>query len=84
MSPLVCLPIGNWQPGHPMRPVISMIGTPEYELAKFLDSYIKPNIPKDFMLTSTSEFIDKLKLCSLRGNETMVSFDVSSRLPTYH
>ena len=61
-----------------MRPVVSMIGTPEYELAKFLDSYIKPNIPKDFMLTSTSEFIDKLKLCSLRGNETMVSFDVSS------
>ena len=38
-----------------------MIGTPEYELAKFLDTFIKPNIPNDFMLNSTSEFIDKLK-----------------------
>ena len=49
-----------------------------YEFAKFLDNYIKPNIPKDFMLTSTSEFVDKLKLCSIQDNETMVSFDVFS------
>ena len=64
--------------GHPMRPVVSMIGTPEYHLAKFLDGFIKPNIPKDFMLTSTSQFIDKLQLYSPQGDETMVSFDVSS------
>ena len=61
-----------------MRPVVSMIGTPEYQLAKVLDGFIKPNIPKDFMLHSTSDFIDKLKLYSIHGNETMVSFDVSS------
>ena len=30
---------------NPMRPVVSMIGTPEYQLAKYLDSLIKPNIP---------------------------------------
>ena len=64
--------------GHPMRPIVSMIGTPEYELAKFLDGYIKPNIPKDFMLSSTSEFIEKLQIYHPQGNETMVSFDVSS------
>ena len=27
--------------GHPMRPVISMVGTAEYKLAKFLDTFIK-------------------------------------------
>ena len=64
--------------GHPMRPVVSMIGTPEYKLVKFLDVFIKLNIPKDFMLNSTSEFIEKLQLYSPRGDETMVSFDVSS------
>ena len=64
--------------GHPMRPVVSMVGTPEYHLAKFLDDYIKPNIPKDYMLSSTSDFIDKLKLLSIQGDETLVSFDVSS------
>ena len=61
-----------------MRPVVSMIGTPEYKLVKFLDVFIKLNIPKDFMLNSTSEFIEKLQLYSPRGDETMVSFDVSS------
>ena len=30
--------------GNPMRPVVSMIGTAEYELAKYLDEFIKPNI----------------------------------------
>ena len=29
----------------PARPVVSVIGTPEYKLAKFLDSVIKPSIP---------------------------------------
>ena len=29
----------------PLRPVVSMIGTPEYELSKFLDNFIKPYIP---------------------------------------
>ena len=64
--------------GYPVRPVVSMIGTPEYELAKFLDSYIKPNIPSKFMLKSTSEFIDKLQDHRLNGSEHLVSFDVTS------
>ena len=34
----------------PLRPVISMIGTPEYKLAKFLDDLIKPHIPDTHLL----------------------------------
>jgi len=30
----------------PLRPVVSMINTPEYELAKYLDNLIKPYVPK--------------------------------------
>ena len=63
---------------YPMRPVVSMINTPEYNLSKYLDAYIKPNIPKRYMLNSTNEFLDKINEFSLNGNEYMVSFDVVS------
>ena len=36
-----------------------MIGTPEYQLAKFLDSLIKPYIPQTYMLQSTNQFLDQ-------------------------
>ena len=32
-----------------LRPVVSMVGTPEYKLAKFLDKIIKPYIPNNYM-----------------------------------
>ena len=63
---------------YPLRPVISMINTPEYMLAKYLDSLIKPNIPARFMLSSTHEFVSKINSFPLIGNERMVSFDVTS------
>ena len=45
---------------NPLRPAVSMVGTPEYELAKFLDKIIKSYIPNNFMLESTYDFISKL------------------------
>ena len=44
-----------------------MIDTPEYGIAKWLDAYIKPNIPSEFMLNSTEEFVNAIKefpICS--------------------
>ena len=64
--------------GNPLRPVVSMIGTPEYDLAKYLDSFIKPNIPDKFMLNSTFSFIDKIKSFEFRPGDKLVSFDVES------
>ena len=43
--------------GKPARPVISMIGSPEYELVKFLDSLIRPYIPDTSMLRSFQELL---------------------------
>ena len=63
---------------YPLRPVISMLNTPEYELAKYLDGFIKPNIPDSYMLNSTNDFIEKLNAYPLKGHEKMVSFDVVS------
>ena len=45
---------------NPLRPVVFMVGTPEYALAKFLDKIIKLYIPYNFMLESTNDVISKL------------------------
>ena len=34
----------------PLRPVVSMVGTPEYKLAKYLDNLIKPHIPDTYSI----------------------------------
>ena len=63
---------------NPLRPVCSMINTPEHCLAKFLDNIIKPHIPNQFMLNSTTNFLDKLDKFEIKTGDKMVSFDVVS------
>jgi len=36
----------------PLRPVVSMAGTPKYNLTKYLDYSIKPYIPDNYLLKS--------------------------------
>ena len=62
----------------PLRPVISMIGSGEYDLAKYLDKLIKPHIPDQFMVSSTSQFLDRLKSIFFLPTDRLVSFDVVS------
>ena len=64
--------------GNPLRPVVSMINTAEYNLAKYLDKIIKPKIPAKFMLNSTKSFLDKLKDYVFKSSSIIVSFDVVS------
>ena len=64
--------------GNPARPVVSMIDTPEYNLAEFVDQIIKPYIPNQFMLDSTFHLLDKLKEFSPSPHQIMISFDVVS------
>ena len=66
------------KPDTPLRPIISMTGTPEYKLAKFLDNLIKPYIPDTYMINSTEQFLDKLKNSGINCDYTMVSFDAVS------
>ena len=62
----------------PLRPVISMIGSAEYELAKYLDQLVKPHIPGQFMVNSTKQFLDGMEGASFRPTDQSVSFDVVS------
>ena len=63
---------------YPMRPVVSMIGTPQYGLAKVLDNWIKPYIPNKYALQSTDEFLQNLKDFTPSHGDYCVSFDVTS------
>ena len=62
--------------GNLTRPVVSMINTSKYNLAKFFDKLIKPYLPKQYILDSTSHFIEKLKQFPSKEKPVMVSFDV--------
>ena len=62
----------------PLRLVVSMIGTPEYKLAKYMDNLIKPHIPRTYLLKSTADFIKRLKQFPCNNSYRIVSFDVVS------
>ena len=55
-----------------------MINTFEHNLAKWLDSLIKPYIPDRYSLPSTSSFIDKIKELNPTNDAKLISFDVTS------
>ena len=66
------------KPNTPLRPVISMLNTAQYGLAKYLDSLIKPCIPGHYMLSSSTDFIKRMSNVKLPTNYALVSFDVAS------
>ena len=55
-----------------------MIGTPEYKLAKFLDTIMKPYIPNTYLINSTNDFLNHMKDFSFYLNQFLVSFDAKS------
>ena len=56
-----------------LRPVVSMIGTPEYNIAKFLDNLIKSYTPDRYLLKSTDHFMEKLKQFQFRNEHIVVT-----------
>ena len=64
--------------GQPLRPVVSMLSTAEYNIAKYLDSIIKPCIPNNYMLNSTKGFIETIKSFVFNSQHIVVSYDVVS------
>ena len=67
--------------GMPMRPVLSMIQTAQYKIAKFLDKLIKPLIKSNFECKDSFEFATFISQFEKNSdNDFMVSFDVSSLL----
>ena len=60
----------------PLRPIISQIGTPTYDVAKKLNDILCPYMPTKYMIQSTQEFIGIAR--SFEGDGHLASLDVES------
>nr|VZI36621.1 unnamed protein product [Spirometra erinaceieuropaei] len=65
--------------GAPLRPIVSLKGTPTYGLAKWLFQRLKfLTSDSNTTVSSSAQFLEKLKGVSLLPSDIMVSFDVTS------
>jgi hypothetical protein len=62
----------------PLRPIVSNIGTATYKLSKYLAQLLTPLGKSRYTVTSTEDFINRIKLMKPRSNQKMISFDVVS------
>ncbi|XP_053335750.1 uncharacterized protein LOC128508432 [Clarias gariepinus] len=64
---------------YPLRPIVSSINSVTYNIAKYLATVLAPlvgNTP--YHVNNSMDFVDKIRGLSLQGDETMVSYDVTS------
>ena len=61
---------------NPLRPIISQIPTPAYEVAKQINTLIAPYIPTTYSLKSSDEFLEILRVKEREG--ILASLDASS------
>nr|VZI16658.1 unnamed protein product [Spirometra erinaceieuropaei] len=65
--------------GAPLRPIVSLKGTPTYGLAKWLFQRLKfLTSDSNTTVSPSTQFLEKLKGVSLLPSDIMVSFDVTS------
>ncbi len=62
----------------PLRPIVSNIGTATYKTSKFLAKLLAPLGKSKYTVSSTQEFINKLKDITPPDGYEMISFDVVS------
>ena len=61
----------------PHRPIVSSIGSFNYNLARYLAEVLSPHIPSNYSAKDTFSFVEELKEVRLQ-NKYLVSFDVVS------
>ena len=64
--------------GNPFRPIVSSIGTFNYNLAKFLVPIISPLTSNEHTIDNSTKFVNELVGSDLPHNFVMASFDVES------
>ncbi|XP_015750943.1 PREDICTED: uncharacterized protein LOC107330926, partial [Acropora digitifera] len=66
------------KPQLSMRPILSAVGTYNYNLAKWLDEKLKPLSINNHTISNIFQFCDELVDLKLDENDILVSFDVTS------
>ena len=67
-------------PQFPLRPIVSTIGTYNYNLSKYLSESLEVKFSKifNFSYKDTFDFLNKMSKSKLEASDVMVSFDVVS------
>ena len=60
-----------------LRPIVSSIGTFNYNLARFLCDLLSPVVPNDYSCKDTFSFVSQMKNANL-SKKLLVSYDVTS------
>ena len=61
---------------HPIRRIVSIIGTATYFTAKYLPKLLAPLSTSKYTVNNSKEFIERLKKIKLQNGYEMISFDV--------
>ena len=64
-------------------PIVSSIGTFNYDLSRFLCDLLSPVVPGDYFCTDTFSFVSQIKNAHLCG-KFFVSYDITSLLLIFH
>ena len=64
-------------------PIVSSIGTFNYDFARFLCDLLSPVVPDDYSCKDTFSFASQIKNANLSG-KFLVSYDVTSVLLIFH
>ncbi|XP_042860919.1 uncharacterized protein LOC122246419 [Penaeus japonicus] len=64
--------------GNPIRPIISSIGTFNYNLVKFLVPLLTPLTKNDYTVENTMDFVKEITTVKINGPVVMASVDVQS------
>ena len=68
----------NHKDNCPLRPVLSAINTPEYNLWKWLENEMSPYLKDVHIINSSLECIDKLNEVQPLKTDSLVTFDIKS------
>ena len=69
--------------GHPMRLVVSTVGTPPQRLSGYLVGIIQPTLNRnESRLKNSSSFIEKAKTWDVSATEVQVSYDMVNLYPS--
>ena len=61
-----------------MRPILSAIGTYNYNLAKSLEERLKPLSVNDFTITDAIRFSEEIRNSPIGEDDILVSYDVTA------
>ncbi|XP_045174540.2 uncharacterized protein LOC123535851 [Mercenaria mercenaria] len=65
--------------GYPGRPIVSACNSPTDNISKYLDYVLQPHMQSlPSYVKDTTDFLSKLKNCSLSSNSYLVTLDVTS------